>query len=155
VNYSFGLSEGRNGEFQKLQKGFAFSVTKRRRLMGDEKSSMAITTRDRDRELLIPVADTAAVSLSPKPSSSSSAHHAGREVISSFTLSHLGFSILHCNSFSFPLFYPIRSTWTVLNVLGWGIYFKVYTLTWIEFFRDEAVRHWGVNSFLLRAVCGF
>jgi len=114
----------KNGEFQKLQKGFAFLVAKRRRLMGDEKSSMAITTRDRDRELLIPVADTAAAaaaSLSPKPSPSSSAHHAGREVISSFNVFHLGFSI--------PLFYAIRSTWTVLNVLGWGIYFKVCTLT--------------------------
>ncbi|XP_020217716.1 protein CONTINUOUS VASCULAR RING 1 [Cajanus cajan] len=53
--------------------------------MGDEKSSMSITTRDRDRELLIPVADTAAAdaaaasSHKPSSSSSSSSHHAGRE----------------------------------------------------------------------------
>jgi len=79
--------------------------------MGAEKSSMATTTRDRDRELLIPVAaveGTAAPSSMPSSSSSSSLpspHHAGREVISLSTLSQFGVSINHHNSFSLPLFF--------------------------------------------------
>ncbi|KAK2970979.1 hypothetical protein RJ640_027460, partial [Escallonia rubra] len=51
--------------------------------MGDDKSSMAVmaSSRERDRELLIPVADTGDDDVSSKPSSSaSSAHHSGREV---------------------------------------------------------------------------
>uniref|UniRef100_A0A2P2LKF0 Uncharacterized protein MANES_16G114500 n=2 Tax=Rhizophora mucronata TaxID=61149 RepID=A0A2P2LKF0_RHIMU len=51
--------------------------------MGDEKSTMVMATRDRerDRELLIPVADSAAHDdAESKPSSSSSSfHHSGRE----------------------------------------------------------------------------
>lgn len=55
--------------------------------MGDEKSGMVggigNTSRERDRELLIPVADSADDDSSSKPSSSASAshHHSGREVI--------------------------------------------------------------------------
>uniref|UniRef100_A0A2P2LKE0 Uncharacterized protein MANES_16G114500 n=1 Tax=Rhizophora mucronata TaxID=61149 RepID=A0A2P2LKE0_RHIMU len=56
--------------------------------MGDEKSTMVMATRDRerDRELLIPVADSAAHDdAESKPSSSSSSfHHSGREVLISF-----------------------------------------------------------------------
>lgn len=49
--------------------------------MGDDKSTivMASRERDRDRELLIPVADSGDESSKPS-SSSSSSHHAGREV---------------------------------------------------------------------------
>lgn len=51
--------------------------------MGDEKSAIVMASRERDRELLIPVANTGEDDASSKPSSSSSAsHHAGREVIS-------------------------------------------------------------------------
>ncbi|KAJ1393517.1 hypothetical protein SESBI_34880 [Sesbania bispinosa] len=50
--------------------------------MGDDKSSSAMSSRDRDRELLIPVADSGDDSDASKPSSSSSSvHHAGREVM--------------------------------------------------------------------------
>lgn len=53
--------------------------------MGDDKSStmvMATRERDRDRELLIPVADSVNDEASSKPSSSSSSsHNPGREVI--------------------------------------------------------------------------
>ena len=51
--------------------------------MGDEKSSMVMANRDRDRELLIPVGDSGdeGASSKPSPSSSSSVHHAGREVM--------------------------------------------------------------------------
>lgn len=57
--------------------------------MGDEKSGMVggigSNSRERDRELLIPVADSADDDSSSKPSSSASAsashHHSGREVI--------------------------------------------------------------------------
>ncbi|TXG61397.1 hypothetical protein EZV62_012760 [Acer yangbiense] len=50
--------------------------------MGDEKSAIVMSNRERerDRELLIPVADSVADDVSSKPSSSSSSsHHAGRE----------------------------------------------------------------------------
>ena len=91
VRTFFGFSEGHTtpqavaqGRRRPLKR---FRIVKRRRLMGDEKSSsMAMTPRDRDRELLIPVGDSpdgdAAAAASSKPSSSaSSSHHAGREVI--------------------------------------------------------------------------
>ncbi|KAF7835561.1 protein LIKE COV 1-like [Senna tora] len=50
--------------------------------MGDDQSSTIMANRDRDRELLIPVADSPhddAVSKPSSSSSSSSSHHAGRE----------------------------------------------------------------------------
>lgn len=48
--------------------------------MGDDKSSIVMASRDRDRELLIPVADSVDHDDSSKPSSSaSSSHHTGRE----------------------------------------------------------------------------
>lgn len=54
--------------------------------MGDEKSTIVMASRDRererDRELLIPVAESGVDDGSSKPSSSSS-HHTGREVNSS------------------------------------------------------------------------
>ncbi|RVW38291.1 hypothetical protein CK203_071125 [Vitis vinifera] len=52
--------------------------------MGDEKSSIVMATRERDRELLIPVSDSVNDGdASSKPSSSaSSSHHPGREVCS-------------------------------------------------------------------------
>lgn len=83
---------------------FAFRILKRRRLMGDEKSPIIMAARDRDRELLIPVADSsgdAAASSSSKPSSSSSSqhHHTGHEVISSST--QLGFWSEQSNPFVF------------------------------------------------------
>uniref|UniRef100_A0A6N2MX88 Uncharacterized protein n=1 Tax=Salix viminalis TaxID=40686 RepID=A0A6N2MX88_SALVM len=54
--------------------------------MGDEKSEIVMASRDRerDRELLIPVADSPDLDIASKPSSSSSAsssHHSGREVL--------------------------------------------------------------------------
>lgn len=63
-----------------LKKGcFSASVV----VMGDEKSAIAMASRDRerDRELLIPVAESVIDEASSKPSSSSSSsHHSGREV---------------------------------------------------------------------------
>ncbi|XXG44230.1 hypothetical protein AAC387_Pa01g4091 [Persea americana] len=49
--------------------------------MGDKRSSIPMASRDRDRELLIPIADSVEDGKS-KPSSSSSfasSHHSGRE----------------------------------------------------------------------------
>ena len=57
--------------------------------MGDDKSSIVMANRDKDRELLIPVADSPNDDAAKPSSSSSSAHHPGREVISSFF--YLGF----------------------------------------------------------------
>lgn len=64
--------------------------------MGDEKSSsIVMASRDReprDRELLIPVADSANEDISSKPSSSSSSSHhlTGREVVFRLLLIGLG-----------------------------------------------------------------
>ena len=66
-------------------------------MMGDEKSAIVMASRDRDRELLIPVADSGGDDASSKPSSSSSSsHHSGREVISRFLPLLLGFLISDC-----------------------------------------------------------
>ncbi|KAJ6309592.1 hypothetical protein OIU76_014517 [Salix suchowensis] len=52
--------------------------------MGDEKPEIVMASRDRerDRELLIPVADSPDLDIASKPSSSSasSSHHSGREL---------------------------------------------------------------------------
>ncbi|KAK2996697.1 hypothetical protein RJ639_024754 [Escallonia herrerae] len=50
--------------------------------MGDDKSSMAVmaSSRERDRELLLPVAEAGDDDVSSKPSSSASSAHSGREV---------------------------------------------------------------------------
>jgi hypothetical protein len=67
-------------------------------MMGDEKSAIVMASRERDRELLIPVADSAGDDASSKPSSSSSSsHHAGREVISRFLPLLQGFLIFDCD----------------------------------------------------------
>lgn len=59
--------------------------------MGDEKSPMVMANRDKDRELLIPVANSGHEDAASKPSSSSSSsHHAGREVMISLPIT-LGF----------------------------------------------------------------
>ncbi|KAB5514297.1 hypothetical protein DKX38_028203 [Salix brachista] len=63
-------------------------------LMGDEKSEIVMASRDRerDRELLIPVADSPDLDIASKPSSSSSSsasssHHSGRETFYKFVRS--------------------------------------------------------------------
>ncbi|KAF7819804.1 protein LIKE COV 1-like [Senna tora] len=49
-------------------------------VMGDDKSSIVMANRDKDRELLLPVADAGHEDAASKPSSSSSSsHHTGRE----------------------------------------------------------------------------
>lgn len=68
--------------------------------MGDEKSPSS-----RDRELLIPVANTVDddddASSKPSPSSNSSSHHAGREV--SFFLSLASYTFKFLNDTMFDL----------------------------------------------------
>jgi len=143
VNWGFELSKGHNNREKNFQKrGFAFRVLsfpfssrKRRRLMGAEKSTMAITTRDRDRELLIPVSAVegpAASSSLPSSSSSSSPHHPGREVISLSTLSQFGFSILTITIRSrFLFFFPQFGQSGVLWMY-WVMGFTWKFLPWLE-----------------------
>lgn len=72
-------------------------------MMGDDKSTtmvMGNSSRERDRELLIPVADSSINhdhSAKPSPSASSS-HHSGREVII-YSSIYLGFSLILMGSF--------------------------------------------------------
>uniref|UniRef100_A0A6N2M2C1 Uncharacterized protein n=1 Tax=Salix viminalis TaxID=40686 RepID=A0A6N2M2C1_SALVM len=69
--------------------------------MGDEKSEIVMASRDRerDRELLIPVADSPDLDIASKPSSSSSAsssHHSGRELDNKYEVASAYVDAAHC-----------------------------------------------------------
>ncbi|KAH9762339.1 protein CONTINUOUS VASCULAR RING 1 [Citrus sinensis] len=83
--------------------------------MGDDKSTivMASRERDRDRELLIPVADSGDESSKPS-SSSSSSHHAGRE--------NAGLGFITSVTFIF-LIGVFMSSWLGASVLSLGEWF--------------------------------
>ncbi|KAK6944968.1 Protein CONTINUOUS VASCULAR RING 1-like, partial [Dillenia turbinata] len=84
--------------------------------MGDDKSSIVMASRERDLELLIPVADSAHHDVSSKPSSSSSsssAHHSGRET-----------------------FYKVIRSWASKNVILFPIAVTFYITWWFIHFVD-------------------
>ncbi|RDX81928.1 Protein CONTINUOUS VASCULAR RING 1, partial [Mucuna pruriens] len=95
-------------------------------VMGDDKSSTVMSNRDRDRELLIPVADDDAAS---KPSSSSSSmHQAGRET-----------------------FFKVVRSWASKNVILFPIAITFYITWWFIHFVDgffsPIYAHLGVDIF--------
>ncbi|RDX83622.1 Protein CONTINUOUS VASCULAR RING 1, partial [Mucuna pruriens] len=101
--------------------------------MGDEKSPMASITRDRDRELLIPVADSAAdaaaSSSSPKPSSSlSSSHHAGRETFVKVVRSWASKNVI-----LFPIAITFYITWWFIHFVD-GFFSPIYAQLGIDVF---------------------
>uniref|UniRef100_A0A6N2M1V8 Uncharacterized protein n=1 Tax=Salix viminalis TaxID=40686 RepID=A0A6N2M1V8_SALVM len=67
--------------------------------MGDEKSEIVMASRDRerDRELLIPVADSPDLDIASKPSSSPpSSHHSGRELDNKYEAASAYVDAAHC-----------------------------------------------------------
>ncbi|KAK7314455.1 hypothetical protein VNO77_32979 [Canavalia gladiata] len=118
------------------RKSFRVFSLKRRRLMGDEKSSMAITTRDRDRELLIPVADSAADAgtSSPKPSSSSSStHDAGRETFYKVVRSWASKKFMTGCVILFPIAITFYITWWFIHFVD-GFFSPIYAQLGIDIF---------------------
>lgn len=118
----------------------AFELRKRRRLMGDEKSSMAMTPRDRDRELLIPVADSAAgddtAAASSKPcssSSSSSAHHAGRETFYKVVRSWASKKFMTGCVILLPIAITFYITWWFIHFVD-GFFSPIYDQLGIDIF---------------------
>ncbi|RZB92787.1 Protein LIKE COV 1 isoform B [Glycine soja] len=101
-------------------------------------SSMAITTRDRDRELLIPVADIpagdAAVSPSPKPSSSASPpHHSGRETFYKVIRSWASKKFMTGCVILFPIAITFYITWWFIHFVD-GFFSPIYAQLGIDIF---------------------
>ncbi|CAJ1951751.1 unnamed protein product [Sphenostylis stenocarpa] len=104
--------------------------------MGDEKSSMTITTRDRDRELLIPVADTAAGDEAASPSlkqSSSSVHHAGRETFCKVVRSWASKKFMTGCVILFPIAITFYITWWFIHFVD-GFFSPIYAQLGIDIF---------------------
>lgn len=98
-------------------------------LMGDERSPTPMSSRDRDRELLIPVADSVDDGESKPSSSSSSAssHHSGREV--GFLL-----SALCCRFFLNPCYFRAQMGFSHTTLLPIRCGFFFFLLLKIGFF---------------------
>ncbi|KAG7021286.1 Protein CONTINUOUS VASCULAR RING 1, partial [Cucurbita argyrosperma subsp. argyrosperma] len=95
--------------------------------MDEEKSAIAMTSRDR--ELLIPVAESAIDESSSKPSSSSSSsHHSGRET-----------------------FYKVVRSWASKNVILFPLAITFYVTWWfirfVDGFFSPIYAHLGINIF--------
>ncbi|KAL9324600.1 hypothetical protein ACSQ67_009457 [Phaseolus vulgaris] len=107
--------------------------------MGAEKSSMAITTRDRDRELLIPVAaveGAAAPSSMPSSSSSSSlssSHLAGRETFSKVVRSWASKKFMSGCVILFPIAITFYITWWFIHFVD-GFFSPIYAQLGIDIF---------------------
>ncbi|XP_031737275.1 protein CONTINUOUS VASCULAR RING 1 isoform X2 [Cucumis sativus] len=102
--------------------------------MGDEKSAIAMASRERDRELLIPVAESAIDEASAKPSSSSSSsHHSGRETFSKVVRSWASKKFMTGCVILFPIAITFYITW-------WFIRF-------VDGFFSPIYAHLGINIF--------
>lgn len=105
-------------------------------VMGDEKSAIAMASRDRerDRELLIPVAESAIDDASSKPSSSSSSsHHSGRETFYKVVRSWASKKFMTGCVILFPIAITFYITW-------WFIRF-------VDGFFSPIYAHLGINIF--------
>ncbi|XP_022157585.1 protein CONTINUOUS VASCULAR RING 1-like [Momordica charantia] len=104
--------------------------------MGDEKSAIAMASRDRerDRELLIPVAESPTDEASSKPSSSSSSsHHPGRETFYKVVRSWASKKFMTGCVILFPIAITFYITW-------WFIRF-------VDGFFSPIYAHLGINIF--------
>ncbi|KAA0061552.1 protein CONTINUOUS VASCULAR RING 1-like [Cucumis melo var. makuwa] len=102
--------------------------------MGDEKSAIAMASRERDRELLIPVAESAIDEASAKPSSSSSSsHHSGRETFYKVVRSWASKKFMTGCVILFPIAITFYITW-------WFIRF-------VDGFFSPIYAHLGINIF--------
>ncbi|XP_027923206.1 protein LIKE COV 1-like [Vigna unguiculata] len=104
--------------------------------MGAEKSTMAITTRDRDRELLIPVSAVegpAASSSLPSSSSSSSPHHPGRETFYKVIRSWASKKFMSGCVILFPIAITFYVTWWFIHFVD-GFFSPIYAQLGIDVF---------------------
>ncbi|KAJ4822606.1 Protein CONTINUOUS VASCULAR RING 1 [Turnera subulata] len=104
--------------------------------MGDEKSVIVMTSRDRerDRELLIPVADSAADDAESKPSSSSSAsHHSGRETFYKVVRSWASKKFMTGCVILFPIAITFYITWWFIHFVD-GFFSPIYAQLGIDIF---------------------
>uniref|UniRef100_A0A2P2LKF3 Uncharacterized protein MANES_16G114500 n=1 Tax=Rhizophora mucronata TaxID=61149 RepID=A0A2P2LKF3_RHIMU len=109
--------------------------------MGDEKSTMVMATRDRerDRELLIPVADSAAHDdAESKPSSSSSSfHHSGRETFYKVFRSWASKKFMTGCVILFPIAVTFYITWWFIHFVD-SFFSPIYAQLGIDFFGKLA-----------------
>ncbi|KAF7813843.1 protein LIKE COV 1-like [Senna tora] len=104
--------------------------------MGDDQSSTIMPNRDRDRELLIPVADSPhddAVSKPSSSSSSSSSHHAGRETFYKVVRSWASKKFMTGCVILFPIAITFYITWWFIHFVD-GFFSPIYTQLGINIF---------------------
>ncbi|EOY30764.1 Uncharacterized protein TCM_037862 isoform 1 [Theobroma cacao] len=103
--------------------------------MGDEKSTIVMASRDRDirdRELLIPVADSVHDD-SSKPSSSSSSHHTGRETFYKVVRSWASKKFMTGCVILFPIAITFYITWWFIHFVD-GFFSPIYAQLGIDIF---------------------
>ncbi|KAE9613961.1 hypothetical protein Lalb_Chr05g0222961 [Lupinus albus] len=124
------MLKNRRGEgvvFMELQNDVVIGVPSSL-VMGDDKSSTIMANRDRDRELLIPVAGSAVDdgAASSKPSSSSSSmHHAGRETFSKVIRSWASKKFMTGCVILFPIAITFYITWWFIHFVD-GFFSPIY-----------------------------
>ncbi|KAM3712365.1 hypothetical protein ACB098_01G177900 [Castanea mollissima] len=104
--------------------------------MGDDKSAIVMASRERekDRELLIPVADDDASSSSSKPSSSSSSsHHSGRETFYKVVRSWASKKFMTGCVILFPIAITFYITWWFIHFVD-GFFSPIYAQLGINIF---------------------
>ncbi|XP_043706955.1 protein CONTINUOUS VASCULAR RING 1-like [Telopea speciosissima] len=102
-------------------------------VMGDDKSSTVMASRDR--ELLIPVADSADEDASSKPSSSSAAssHHSGREAFCKVVRSWASKKFMSGCVIIFPIAITFYITWWFVHFVD-GFFSPIYAQLGINIF---------------------
>ncbi|OIW10012.1 hypothetical protein TanjilG_32752 [Lupinus angustifolius] len=124
------MLKNRRGEgavFLELQNDVVIGVSSSL-VMGDDKSSTIMANRDRDRELLIPVAGSAVDdgAASSKPSSSSSSmHQAGRETFSKVIRSWASKKFMTGCVILFPIAITFYITWWFIHFVD-GFFSPIY-----------------------------
>ncbi|KAK1313918.1 hypothetical protein QJS10_CPA06g00683 [Acorus calamus] len=107
--------------------------------MGDEKSSMAMASRERDRELLIPVAGDAGVVDDDDKASSSAAsashhhHHSGREAFYKVVRSWASKKFMTGCVILFPIAITFYITWWFIHFVD-GFFSPIYAQLGINIF---------------------
>ncbi|XP_021276805.1 protein CONTINUOUS VASCULAR RING 1-like [Herrania umbratica] len=108
--------------------------------MADEKSTIVMASRDReirDRELLIPVADSVHDD-SSKPSSSSSSHHTGRETFYKVVRSWASKKFMTGCVILFPIAITFYITWWFIHFVD-GFFSPIYAQLGIDIFGKHLV----------------
>ncbi|WCJ42484.1 hypothetical protein M5689_023291 [Euphorbia peplus] len=104
--------------------------------MGDEKSAIVMGSRERDRELLIPVADSVkddASSSKPSSSSPSSSHHSGRETFYKVFRSWASKKFMTGCVILFPIAVTFYITWWFIHFVD-GFFSPIYAQLGIDIF---------------------